>query len=158
MHGKVLPTSNKRFHCDVDNPLPSQIAARPPFLCGRPVWFGICWPQLLNNWGHGVIAKACWHGHMPLLKWFFQELPEVRWLLLCDLAVWLCLPLSLSLAFAPGAQRGRERETHTHTHAHIQTVVLIGMFLLPHSPFPLLLRVSAERSALQRQPAWRDAL
>eukprot|EP01147_Barroeca_monosierra_P003982 gene3982-6437_t len=28
--------------------------------------------KLLNNWGHGVVAKACWHGHIHILRWLFH--------------------------------------------------------------------------------------
>lgn len=29
----------------------------------------------LNHWGHGVVNKAAWRGHLDLLRWMFREIP-----------------------------------------------------------------------------------
>lgn len=29
----------------------------------------------LNHWGHGVVNKASWRGHLDLLRWLFAEIP-----------------------------------------------------------------------------------
>lgn len=31
---------------------------------------------ILNHWGHGVINKAAWRGHLDLLRWMFTQIPD----------------------------------------------------------------------------------
>jgi|EP01046_Picozoa_sp_COSAG06_P036682 hypothetical protein len=43
----------------------------------------------LNHWGHGVVNKAAWRGHLELLRWMFAALPAtIEQLFLRDYAVW----------------------------------------------------------------------
>ena len=32
----------------------------------------------LNHWGHGVLNKAAWRGHLPLLEWMLDKVPGVE--------------------------------------------------------------------------------
>lgn len=40
--------------------------------------------ELLNNWGHGVLVKSAWKGHLEVLRWLFAHVDIRRQLYLLN--------------------------------------------------------------------------